>query len=438
MAKAIGLKARWQPGRTVTIRTGSTPRAHNGAILKTAPAQAYPVRVETPGQQWAYALEIPLSMPCEAETASDGGVLFLVDLHVDRGAVGVAAMASDGRFVSPEAFADDTDGRTTLSIRVADRTLCTALMLRNAGASGHPSVATVHGVHGFTAKDAWADPHNAPSAVNPQASRVPLDELADMIGHPRPAGGGASLPIVEAQDLGARLGFAAPFADAGRLREHPLTDWRMERDDALILSYLYAHHRPQRHLEFGTWEGFGAVLCASACDAEIWTINLPDGERRDDGSPVYSRSCGDADLPPDAPTFHAAAGVTAVQTDSGNAIGWRYRAAGIQDRVHQILCDSREWITAGYAPGFFDSVLIDGGHQTDIVTSDTDKALAVLRPGGLCLWHDFCPDPEALAASPAGIGVVRALVANWDRWRPAFADLFWVRPSWVLAGVRRL
>src|SRR5262249_1221142 len=152
------------------------------------------------------------------------------------------------------------------------------------------------------------------------------------------------------------------------------------------LAYIYRNLQPNRHLEFGTWEGFGVVLCAENCAAEIWTLNLPEGERTTEGEPAYSRAVtakdrllAGAELG-ESPT---------VQTDSGPWIGWRYRAAGYDSRVHQILYDSTAWDSSTFADGFFDSILIDGGHASNVVASDTNISLRLLRPGGLLLWHDF-------------------------------------------------
>lgn len=379
-----------------------------------------------------------------------GALVFEIDITVEQGSVGLAAAAHGlGAYVSAEMVVTAGAGRTKVLVFTGDARSCAALILRKVDTGEAPSVATLWGVRCAEAEDAWEDAASGPSAADPNAADVPLSELASILGLGdrerastdmirRPSGDPDRLPIVEAGALGARLGFMKPFTQTERLFDHPLTQWRMERDDALILSYLYAQHAPRRHLEFGTWEGFGVELCARSCGAEIWTINLPDGERAADGSAVYVQSAAeDAKLPHGAPVFATPAGDLCVQTDRGECIGWRYRAAGLESRVHQLLCDSTQWDTSGYPPGFFDSVLIDGGHQPDVVTSDTDKALRLLRPGGLCIWHDFCPNPEALAASPAGFGVAEAVVKNWARWRAEFSDIFWIRPSWILLGVKR-
>ena len=253
---------------------------------------------------------------------------------------------------------------------------------------------------------------------------MPVAELKDVVTwardvwdspfkSPGSATSSGRLPIVDVARLAAHLGAVDPLALPPSAGGKPLTQWKMEDDDAPILEWLWRWHAPRRHLEFGTWEGFGTVLVARNTVAEIWTVNLPDGEMGIDGSSLYEA------------------------TDAGANIGRLYRAAGFGPRVHQLLCDSRKLDPGIFAGQPLDSVLIDGGHTTDVVQSDTEKALGLLRPGGLCVWHDFCPDPEVLSASLAPLGVVQAVVDNFDRWRPAFEQLFWIRKSWILVGITR-
>lgn len=39
--------------------------------------------------------------------------------------------------------------------------------------------------------------------------------------------------------------------------------------------------------------------------------------------------------------------------------------------------------------GLADFIFIDGGHHFSVVASDTEKALSILKPYGLILWHDY-------------------------------------------------
>lgn len=188
----------------------------------------------------------------------------------------------------------------------------------------------------------------------------------------------ARLDIVTVEALHERLGFSTPIDYPIDSRHRAFSDWRMEVDDAPILRYLYRSFRPRRHLEFGAWEGTGTCYCLEECDATVWTINLPNGETVG-GRPAYVSS--PAMMPPTAVPIARKGDHNAVQTDAGAFIGHRYRDAGLGHRVCQIYCDSRDWDTSTYPPGFFDSALIDGGHSPDLVASDTDKALSVVRAG---------------------------------------------------------
>ena len=222
----------------------------------------------------------------------------------------------------------------------------------------------------------------------------------------------STIDIVPVESLHERLGFDRRIDYPTASRQKHLAEWKMEIDDAPIFRYLYRHARPQRHLEFGTWEGTGACYCLEECDARVWTINLPDGERDQGGGRLY-------------------------ETDSGSFIGHRYRSAGFGDRVSQILCDSLEWNEAGYASDFFDTALIDGGHTAQVVLSDTRKALSVVRSGGLILWHDFCPDPSVFSSMSSVSGVITGLTSEWQAIRDSLSDVFWIQPSFLLVGVRR-
>ena len=243
----------------------------------------------------------------------------------------------------------------------------------------------------------------------------------------------AFIDIVPVDSLHERLGLPVRLDYPSESRRKPFENWKMEIDDAPIVRHIYRHFRPQRHLEFGTWEGTGACYCLEECDATVWTINLPEGEVID-GRPAYSSAS--AIVPPGAKALGHQDGTDVYQTDAGVFIGHRYRSAGFGHRVCQILCDSREWDTSAYPAGFFDTALIDGGHTTEVVLSDTRKALPLVRSGGLILWHDFCPDPGVFATVSSVTGVVGGLTREWPELSRSLHDAFWIQPSFVLVGVR--
>lgn len=247
-----------------------------------------------------------------------------------------------------------------------------------------------------------------------------------------------SIPEVALADLGDFLGTGAPPPPSS---SRALNQWRMEDDDAPILRYLYSSHRPLRHLEFGTWMGFGACLCLESCAATVWTLNLPNGETRPDGTWAYGQR-----VSPSTPV--PAGGVIVnfgvdeegprnwLRTDAGGSIGHLYRDKGLGHRVAQVYCDSREWDVSAYPNDFFDSVLIDGGHIPEVVASDTEKALKVLRPGGMILWHDFCPR-EGIAENFDSVkGVTEGVARVLPLLTATLTRMAWINPSWLLVGIK--
>ncbi len=224
--------------------------------------------------------------------------------------------------------------------------------------------------------------------------------------------------------------------------EYKLDQWQMERNDAPLFRYIYRAHRPLRHLEFGTWQGFGACLCLEESPAKVWTINLPDGETKPDGSWAYSQPFAPGDRTLEGTEIkvfgtNETGPIVYHRTDSRGFIGRLYRERGLAHRVYQIYCDSRDWDITSYPPDFFDSALIDGGHQTDIVVSDTRKVLAVLRPGGLILWHDYCPHREIRERFESVQGVTAGIQTLLPELATQLKTLVWIDPSWILLGIKK-
>lgn len=232
---------------------------------------------------------------------------------------------------------------------------------------------------------------------------------------------------VSVDTLHQRLGWPRAFERPLTFGARSLPDWKMELDDAPILRYLFRHLRPRRHLEFGTWLGHGALCCLTESEATVWTINLPDGERHPDGGWAY----------PSSMLGNTTQNTADQPSDTIGTIGRLYRHAGLGHRVCQIYCDSRQWDTSAYPRGFFDSALIDGGHDEATVMSDTMRALPLVRPGGLLLWHDFCPANEVMQRCSSTRGVYAAIRALRGELLECCADLFWIEPSWLLLGVKR-
>lgn len=391
------------------------PDAAKGTVAATPDGKSA-FQIEAPGPRWTYAALLPRNRTT-AESGA-GPAIVEVSLEVKGGEIGLGCVKDVSDFIGREIYVAPLDGMQTIDIEVEDVSMVEALVFRNADVAGATAQIFVHGITAYAAA-----PGLAPPSPLLGMSRQTID-LAECRALPlnfrsEPTSKEAlPIDIVSVGELGEVLGFDRPYVSPVRVVRTSLPYFQTERDETSIYSYLYANARPKRHLEFGTWQGHGVVVCAANCDAEIWTINLPGGETDADGKAIYA----------DPSQSNA--------SDSGSSIGWRYKQAGYENRVHQILCDSRHFDVTPFGDGFFDTILIDGGHTRDVVISDTDKAIPLLRRGGIMIWHDFCPDLETVRLMESPRGVIEAIVDNYALWRPHFSKLFWIRPSWMLVGIK--
>lgn len=371
--------------------------------------------------QWSYILSYRLNKARLGQLSEEDALLLDCKVRVHEGRLGiVAASAGGNNFVSHERIVSPTEAIEHVRLWVGRPLEAETLIFRTTAPDGILTRFELLELSAHVMKAGGTFP--APWLE--KSTTIPLVELGRALTWAQTVWGDpfegqhahapdGTLEIVDVDQLGATLGSTAVPNLPPQASTKLLSDWKMETDDAPILKALWSAVAPTRHLEFGTWEGFGATLIASVTDAEIWTVNLPDGETDNEGTALYAA------------------------TDAGSFIGRLYRQAGYGHRIHQVLCDSRAFDTSPFEANPFDTVLIDGGHTPDVVASDTEKALRVLRPGGTCVWHDFCPDPEALRQNLAPLGVVQATVENFANWTAAFERLFWIRKSWILVGLGR-
>jgi predicted O-methyltransferase YrrM len=218
-----------------------------------------------------------------------------------------------------------------------------------------------------------------------------------------------------------------------------MSEWDMARDDGPILAQIILFLRPHRHLEFGTWQGYGSKLVLENSQATVWSINLLDGEHHSDGLPAY--------LGPLSVTGRGKGLVgtiisritnekQVVQTDAYEQVGSLVHAAGLGNRLNQIYCDSTKWETSAYPDGFFDSILIDGGHQSGVVASDTLKSIRLVRQGGVILWHDFCLDDQVREKFKHVETVIQGVESVAEEIQKHGIRLYWINPSWLLCGIK--
>jgi hypothetical protein len=141
--------------------------------------------------------------------------------------------------------------------------------------------------------------------------------------------------------------------------------------EAWILAVLAT--RARTVFEFGTCTGKTTHLLAmnSPPDATIHTLTLAQGQ---DGA--YAKAPGDN--PHD----------TRAALREGSTETFVYTGTPEARKVRQHFGDSKAF---DHAPlkGACDLIFIDGSHAYSYVVSDSRKALAMLAPGGLILWHDY-------------------------------------------------
>ena len=154
--------------------------------------------------------------------------------------------------------------------------------------------------------------------------------------------------------------------------------------EAWILAVLAK--RARRMFEFGTCTGKTAYLWAlnSPADARVVTVTLAQ-----ENVAEYQQDSAD-----DAKDIDFAKRESAYSA-------FLYSGTEVGAKVEQLFGDSKTLDVAPWADSC-DIVFVDGSHAYSYVVSDSAKALALVKPGGLVLWHDYAGP----AHSP---GVFRAL-----------------------------
>jgi hypothetical protein len=131
--------------------------------------------------------------------------------------------------------------------------------------------------------------------------------------------------------------------------------------------------RAHRLFEFGTCTGKTAYLWARNAPpgARVTTLTLAPDDRRE-----YHREPTDDEDDTEA-----------ALSESGYR-SFLYSGTPVESRVEQLFGDSKALDVTPWA-GRCDVVFVDGSHAYSYVVNDSAKALQLVRPGGLILWHDY-------------------------------------------------
>lgn len=141
--------------------------------------------------------------------------------------------------------------------------------------------------------------------------------------------------------------------------------------EAWILSILAK--RSSNIFEFGTATGRTTYLLArnSKPETKVVTITLSESDIKH-----YSAASQDSEK------------ATNAAIGESHFSRFLYSGSPVAAKITQLFGDSKEFDDSSYREQF-DMIFIDGSHAYSYVASDTEKALKMIKPGGVILWHDY-------------------------------------------------
>ncbi len=139
--------------------------------------------------------------------------------------------------------------------------------------------------------------------------------------------------------------------------------------------------------EFGTCTGKTTYLWArnSPVEARVVTVTLGP----DDAAALYQAESGDDERD------------SRYALDESAFTKFLYTGTAVAGKVTQLFADSKALDVTPWV-GQCDLVFVDGSHAYSYVVADSEKALQLVRSGGIVLWHDY-------AGPHQSAGVHRAL-----------------------------
>ena len=136
-----------------------------------------------------------------------------------------------------------------------------------------------------------------------------------------------------------------------------------------VLSNLVKKRTPKRIFEIGTFQGRTTLNMALNIseNAEIITLDLPASELA----------------------------LTKMEIEEGEIryvdkeiSGERFLGHPVATKIRQVFGDSATFSFSEYNNSV-DLAFIDGSHAYEYVINDSQKVFAMMRPGGLIIWHDY-------------------------------------------------
>ena len=182
-------------------------------------------------------------------------------------------------------------------------------------------------------------------------------------------------PVFRTNDLGPTLETEVSFVGRGPL----VVPGGTSDAEAWVLSTLAKKSR--RIFEFGTCTGKTTYLVArnSPADASVTTITLAPEQAGE-----YVREEGDSRQ-----------NIKAALRES-KLTHFLYNGTPVEPKVQQLFGDSKAFDETPYLNSC-DLIFVDGSHAYSYVQSDSRKALRMIKPGGVILWHDYVgPEEEGV------------------------------------------
>ena len=171
-----------------------------------------------------------------------------------------------------------------------------------------------------------------------------------------------SIPEISAASV---MGDSASLA----VLEPDAADGNVSGFELMVLAGIVRRRQPRTCFEIGTFDGRTTLNL---------TANMPPN------GVVYT-----LDLPPASlPNTSLAVAPGDEQFVLKSESGARFKNAEFVDRITQLWGDSATFDYTNYL-GKMDLVFVDGAHSYEYVKKDTETALALIRPGGVILWHDY-------------------------------------------------
>jgi hypothetical protein len=186
-------------------------------------------------------------------------------------------------------------------------------------------------------------------------------------------------PVFEPTELGPTLDTEVAFVGRGPLVVPGGTS------DAEAWVLATAAKKARQIFEFGTCTGKTTYLVArnSPADAVVTTLTLAPDQKDQ-----YTKGSGDNRRN------------TRAALRESTLTSFLYSGTSVEPKVRQLFGDSKSFDESAYL-NRCDLIFVDGSHAYSYVVSDSAKALKMIRPGGLILWHDY--------VGPEEEGVFRAL-----------------------------